>query len=71
MITGIYGVAGCGAAMPCYCLADLLVVGLAALILKPWKRKADLADNPIGISQTILAAVVGACVVRLARRDFL
>jgi hypothetical protein len=62
VITRLYGV-GNTVGRVLILLSGPVVVGLVALILKPWKRKTDLADDQKGISQTILAAVIGACVV--------
>ena len=51
-------------------LAGPLVIGLAASILKPWKRKPEAAANSTGASTLIL--VIRSCRLRcwLGSRDF-
>ena len=41
-------------------LTGPLVIGLAASILKPWKRKPEVAANATGVSTAILVIVVVA-----------
>jgi hypothetical protein len=43
-------------------LAGPLVIGLAASILKPWKRKVEAAANSTGASTIILVVIAVACV---------
>ncbi len=44
-------------------LGGPVVLGLAALVLKPWKRKPEANQIPIGPSVIILTAVIAACAV--------
>jgi hypothetical protein len=44
-------------------LGGPIILGLTAMILRPWKRKAEAADGSNGLSMTILIAVILACVV--------
>ena len=48
-----------------------LVIGLAASILKPWKRKPEAAANATGASTLILVVVVVACVAAWLGGTFL
>jgi hypothetical protein len=44
-------------------LAGPLVIGLAASILKPWKRKPEPVPNPTRVSTAILVIVAVACLL--------
>jgi hypothetical protein len=44
-------------------LSGPIIFGIGALILKPWRRKAEVGNDTIGDSAIILAGIIAACAV--------